>query len=153
MGCSDCSRKLPKAARVWLRFRRQIRLKWTLLRRVPVCCNMSSSLSRPSGRELQVYYASARSYQDFFDAIHRRGDTFYVVSFRRVSALGRLKVTFRAPALHRRRPWRGSCGSARAGAVLQLPPDPLPPRWAWAWCQIGRCFRQRERLPDGIVIP
>ncbi|XP_006887498.1 PREDICTED: cyclic AMP-dependent transcription factor ATF-6 alpha-like [Elephantulus edwardii] len=38
---------------------------------------------RNSGSELQVYYASPRSYQNFFEAIRRRGDTFYVVSFRR----------------------------------------------------------------------
>uniref|UniRef100_A0A803W391 BZIP domain-containing protein n=1 Tax=Ficedula albicollis TaxID=59894 RepID=A0A803W391_FICAL len=42
-----------------------------------------TSLSRNSGNELQVYYASPRSYQDFFEALHRREDTFYVVSFRR----------------------------------------------------------------------
>nr|XP_021496284.1 cyclic AMP-dependent transcription factor ATF-6 alpha [Meriones unguiculatus] len=38
---------------------------------------------RNSGNELQVYYASPGSYQGFFEAIRRRGDTFYVVSFRR----------------------------------------------------------------------
>ncbi|XP_036778724.2 cyclic AMP-dependent transcription factor ATF-6 alpha isoform X1 [Manis pentadactyla] len=43
----------------------------------------TASISGNSGNELQVYYASPRSYQDFFEAIHRRGDTFYVVSFRR----------------------------------------------------------------------
>ncbi|TRY98886.1 hypothetical protein DNTS_026547 [Danionella cerebrum] len=41
-----------------------------------------SSEKNPSS-ELQVYYAPHRSYNDFFDELNRRGDTFYVISFRR----------------------------------------------------------------------
>ncbi|XP_051868064.1 cyclic AMP-dependent transcription factor ATF-6 alpha isoform X2 [Pristis pectinata] len=37
-----------------------------------------------SGSELQVYYAPDKRYPSFFEAIRRRGDTFYLISFRRV---------------------------------------------------------------------
>ncbi|XP_032884284.1 cyclic AMP-dependent transcription factor ATF-6 alpha isoform X2 [Amblyraja radiata] len=36
-----------------------------------------------SGSELQVYYAPDKRYPSFFEAIRRRGDTFYLISFRR----------------------------------------------------------------------
>lgn len=41
------------------------------------------ALERRPGSELQVYYAPRRAYTNLFDEINRRGDTFYVVSFRR----------------------------------------------------------------------
>ncbi|XP_062919802.1 cyclic AMP-dependent transcription factor ATF-6 alpha [Mobula hypostoma] len=36
-----------------------------------------------SGNELQVYYVPDRHYPSFFEAIRRKGDTFYLISFRR----------------------------------------------------------------------
>ncbi|XP_043555933.1 cyclic AMP-dependent transcription factor ATF-6 alpha [Chiloscyllium plagiosum] len=38
---------------------------------------------KDSGSELQVYYAPDERYPNFFEAIRRRGDTFYLISFRR----------------------------------------------------------------------
>ncbi|MBN3296623.1 ATF6A factor, partial [Amia calva] len=48
-----------------------------------VTVQYTDTSDKNSGSELQVYYAPYRSYNEFFEEIHRRGDTFYVVSFRR----------------------------------------------------------------------
>ncbi|KAL4635946.1 cyclic AMP-dependent transcription factor ATF-6 alpha isoform X1 [Arapaima gigas] len=48
-----------------------------------VTVQYADTTEKISGSELQVYYARNHYYEDFFEEIHRRGDTFYVVSFRR----------------------------------------------------------------------
>ncbi|KAI5627602.1 cyclic AMP-dependent transcription factor ATF-6 alpha, partial [Silurus asotus] len=48
-----------------------------------VTVQYTDSPEKLSSNELQVYYAPHRTYSHFFDELNRRGDTFYVISFRR----------------------------------------------------------------------
>uniref|UniRef100_A0A8C4X6L6 BZIP domain-containing protein n=1 Tax=Erpetoichthys calabaricus TaxID=27687 RepID=A0A8C4X6L6_ERPCA len=69
----------------------------------------TDTAEKVSGSELQLYYATHRNYHDFFEEINRRGDTFYVVSFRRDHLLlpatslnkgSRPKMSLVLPAIH-----------------------------------------------------